>query len=536
MANLAGLGAFASGLAGGIKQGMENYAGLVTEGKKQQFAFDKFEWEKQSAEDTADLSRFSSDLNYIKTLTPDQRVSYIEKRKEFLTAKKKTELASLYDFASKSETETIKTMEEIIKNIAESSKNKDMESGQMWLERLGQLKGYDSPEYLRYKHGYAGKLYSILSQITDLKAGLRSGAIDPKSVTEEQKALLLIPETDLDAKFVSNAPKNLMDIYMKKLEGKAEIKSVMGPEGKPILREVTGREDKPYEPYEKPVEGKVTNASVTNKGVTAFFDPAEKSFKVNIGGQIVPYNQARDGLLPSSEQTKMNVANIRFEGLKEIYGDIRQTPVYDQSTGQFSFASANQIAGNPQRFMPPAQAGKTLNQNMLIEDIKGSIKRTKDFLAVMPEFTAKQAGQFALVMKSADPSGAMTQFMQSGVGQTLNPQQQDYIINLIQLKEQAMAMRSVLGAGQGSDMMREAIDKTTPSAATPNKAYAGKQLDAFKATLDRVQRFVPNVKPVAGREPTQNIRRPTITVGTIQKGYRFKGGNPGNPESWEKVK
>ena len=43
------------------------------------------------------------------------------------------------------------------------------------------------------------------------------GAIDPKSVTEEQKNLLM-SEPALEEKFVSNAPKDLLDIYMKRLE------------------------------------------------------------------------------------------------------------------------------------------------------------------------------------------------------------------------------------------------------------------------------------------------------------------------------
>ena len=57
-----------------------------------------------------------------------------------------------------------------------------------------------------------------------------------------------------------------------------------------------------------------------------------------------------------------------------------------------------------------------------------------------------------------------------------------------------MAMRSVLGAGQGSEGLKNAIVATLPGPRTPTREYAAKQLDAFERALDRLSRSIPKVK------------------------------------------
>lgn len=292
MANLSGLGSFAEGLAGGINRGMENYAGLITQGRqqaieqerfgmeKQKFGFekDKFAWEKQSREDTADLNTFTKDQTFVKALTPDQQTNYWTKRAQALQGKK-PELASLYGLVAQSGEEQKKQLIEITKNIETSIKNKDTEGNQIALDQLGALVGYDSPAYLRYKHGYAGKIYSDLSRIKELKNGLKSwdidpksaGAIDPKSVTEEQKNLLM-SEPTLEERFVSNAPKDLLDIYMKQLEtGKQKWeewgygqKALVGERGD-ILR----KEKVPIKPEKAGSDLERENKELTMKGKAA---------------------------------------------------------------------------------------------------------------------------------------------------------------------------------------------------------------------------------------------------------------------------
>jgi hypothetical protein len=166
--------------------------------------------------------------------------------------------------------------------------------------------------------------------------------------------------------------------------------------------------------------------------------------------------------------------------------------------------TVGQLTENPERYVSAGAGVPALNKATLLEDIRGAIGRTRTALQGMPEFSPTQASQIAIIMGSGDP-GMFRSFFQTGVGQTLTPEQQDYLIQLFQLRENAMAMRSVLGAGQGSDELRAAILRTVPGAATPSKQYAAKQLDAFEQTLDRLSRGIPNVplRPMPGETGRQ---------------------------------
>jgi len=56
---------------------------------------------------------------------------------------------------------------------------------------------------------------------------------------------------------------------------------------------------------------------------------------------------------------------------------------------------------------------------------------------------------------------------------------------------------------------------------------------------DALKRIDGNVRKLNGEAPSsaasQQTPAPAPTVGTVQKGYRFKGGNPADPASWDKV-
>lgn len=172
----------------------------------------------------------------------------------------------------------------------------------------------------------------------------------------------------------------------------------------------------------------------------------------------------------------------------------------------------------PGRYITGTQGQKALQQTALIEDIRGTIGNVKQSLGEMPEFTAGQRAQIAIVMKQRDPNSALSNFFGGTVGQTLDPIQQTYLIDLAQLVENAMAMRAVLGAGQGSEDLRMAIKSTIPGPSTPNKAYALKQLEKFEQVLNRLERGIPNVplrkpeagKPISAAQSEQSVESPPI--------------------------
>jgi len=189
----------------------------------------------------------------------------------------------------------------------------------------------------------------------------------------------------------------------------------------------------------------------------------------------------------------------------QIYLQGREMPAIDTANNNaLTFANPNQINSAPGRYVPQAGGAKALGQTALIEDIRGNIQQTRDSLKnpKMPEFDANQRAQIAIAMGGSDPASAIGAALRGGVLGNLSSEQQDYLINLAQLVENSMAMRSVLGAGQGSDDMRRAIRSTIPGPNTPSKEYALKQLEKFEAVLNRLEKGIPQV-PLANGGSSQ---------------------------------
>jgi len=201
-------------------------------------------------------------------------------------------------------------------------------------------------------------------------------------------------------------------------------------------------------------------------------------------------------------------AKATGEGRGQGYAKARTVSVIDTKNDNrpVTISAFDVIKGNkdePGRYLTGSLSEKALNKTALIEDIRGTSGNVRTSLQRMPDFTATQRAQIALVMKQRNLTSAMSQFLAGTWGQTLTPDQQDYLIDLAQLKENAMAMRSVLGAGQGSDELRSAITATIPGPSTPNKQYALKQLDKFDQVLNRLERGIVKVplrKKEAGKD------------------------------------
>jgi hypothetical protein len=212
-------------------------------------------------------------------------------------------------------------------------------------------------------------------------------------------------------------------------------------------------------------------------------------------------NPSRLKMLVSDEwqrraaERQANNVRIRVEG----QGDYRMKDYYDIATRSYITMSAtdfNNLSDDDKknRYMPATKATSIINQRNLIADMKGVSQDTRYALEkLVKPFDAKQIAQISYILKSTDPQSAWGKFTQSMIGKTLTPDQIEYVTSLLQLQENAMAMRSVLGAGQGSDELREAIKKTIPGAATPNKQFALTQLDKFDKTLDRLTTYTPSL-------------------------------------------
>lgn len=223
-------------------------------------------------------------------------------------------------------------------------------------------------------------------------------------------------------------------------------------------------------------------------------------------------------VLKKQQDFQLKMAGIRGAA----YNMTKPMIVLDTANGNApSVATFGDMQKNPGRYVPASEADKAMAKENLMQDIAGSSKAARKAInSLKDDFPVEMKTKMIVAMKSEDPPAELDQLFASGALGSLTSDQQDVFVALQQLAEQGMAMRSVLGAGQGSDSMRAAMRTTLPSVLGPSKAFAMKQLDAFDATVARLHRGVPNVKlnetPMTGTTPKH-----TIKIG--DKKYTYNG-------------
>ena len=304
-------------------------------------------------------------------------------------------------------------------------------------------------------------------------------------------------------------------------QGPIEVKNGVGPDKQPITNPATGAPlpDGMYNvkgrgmgPNKQILEVKpAAGAGASRSGVS--------DYATFYKGFAHDHPELKGGALDSavSEAWKERQGDIS-EARGMGYAQSRPAQVYDTVTGKPLTMSLTEVmAGNkeqPGRYLTGTRAERALKQKALIEDIRGGIDVVRTSIDKVQPFSATQRAKLALVLKTPNAESAISNFVGSSWAETLTPEQQDYVINVLSLREQAMALRTVLGAGQGSKDLRDAIMQTIPGAMTPNKVFAEKQLTLLDHVLDRVSRGIMNV--------------PLRPMGEGKKGAELQqtGGNP----------
>ena len=178
------------------------------------------------------------------------------------------------------------------------------------------------------------------------------------------------------------------------------------------------------------------------------------------------------------------------------YQDNRQYQAFDTENGNRpTYVTGKDMKANPTRYAPTASTAKALTQTATIGEIRNAATNLgKSIDGLKTDFSAAQRGQFAAALKSRDPKSAMDNLMGSEWGKSLTPDQIDYVTDVHQMVESAMAMRTALGTGAGSDAARQMMIETVPGLATPSKAYAHAQLTKLESQLKALEKGIPNVK------------------------------------------
>lgn len=236
-------------------------------------------------------------------------------------------------------------------------------------------------------------------------------------------------------------------------------------------------------------------------------NPAEFKF-----GQSDPaYTKAAAAWGAKVQKAKMDEAGQSSAIRGFNFYKFRPIEIFDAQTQQAGYVPAAEAYKNPGRYIPLSAADKARTKLALIEDIRGSINQTVGSINSMKTpFNVQTRAKLAVAL--ADPAMTATQLLQSIPRGALTDEQSHYIIDIFALRENAMAMRSVLGAGQGSEDLRRAILSTLPGAGTPNKRFAILQLQRFEKTLDRLKR---GVLLVPLNQETSGAGRSSSTSGGI---------------------
>lgn len=230
---------------------------------------------------------------------------------------------------------------------------------------------------------------------------------------------------------------------------------------------------------------------------------AKKALAESGGGPpLTPQESAKLTALQGYQDAQQRF-QLRMAGIRGAqYNMTKPLAVFDSSNGNApTYATFAQMQQEPGRYLPAGPTAKAMSQENLMEDLQGTSQNVRQAINNLKEdFPADMKVKIAVAMRAEDPS-VLSALISSGALGALTDDQQDFLVGVQQLKENALAMRSVLGAGQGSDDVRRAIQSTLPSLLSPNKKFALKQLDAYDATVQRLHRGVPKV-------PLNNTNQP----------------------------
>lgn len=198
----------------------------------------------------------------------------------------------------------------------------------------------------------------------------------------------------------------------------------------------------------------------------------------------------------ASKAAASQLARERGEG----YNDSRPVNVIDTTTGASTSVHFSDFMKEPNRYIVASEYDKWSPRVNMLEDLRGSSRIVRDSINTLKaeggfDFEGDVRTAIFKAMSDAHPKTAIDQLVATGSLAGLSQDQQKYVMATASMIEQAMGMRTILGAGQGSDDVRNAIVATIPSLLTPSPEFALGQMDMFDGTLERVHRMIPsNIK------------------------------------------
>lgn len=270
------------------------------------------------------------------------------------------------------------------------------------------------------------------------------------------------------------------------------------PKGRQV--EMDGKPIGAISKFSQAQNGKVVSVEGKPYGVIGehgVVTPADPEWSEKEGRKYDSANKA----YATAEANKQKLAGIRAN----TYLSSREYPVLDKE-GVLRYRNANELNAHPDLYSPATGGIAAMGKESVFQDIYYNADNVKEAVGKLKGgFDAKTRAEFILAMRSTDPKESFSTFMSSEAGKLVSKDEDkvNYLTAIASLAENAMAMRAIGGFGQGSQDLREAILRTIPGAGTSSKAYAYRQLQLFKGTVDRLHKGVPST--VVGKDGDEVI-------------------------------
>jgi hypothetical protein len=196
---------------------------------------------------------------------------------------------------------------------------------------------------------------------------------------------------------------------------------------------------------------------------------------------------------------------------------MRLTPALDSQNGNApTLVTPEMASANPGRYLPAGAGATALTKSGVFNEIRNAANNLKQSANNLKgDFSVEQRVQFANALKSRDPHSAVSALIGGTWGKALSQDQIEYVTDVNQMVESAMAMRTVLGTGQGSDLAREAMTSTVPGLASPSKAMINTQLKKLDSQLNALEPYIPKVTP---RQSTPQVAKGVNTANPVHNG------------------